>query len=169
MTIHLYLIRHGLAEEYCGKDYPNDALRPLSAKGIEKLEKSLAAFFQLSVACDQIISSPYLRALQTAEIIQTIYSDIAIETHQQLIPSASTEQFIHSLSKMKLKENIILVSHEPFLSHLISKLISNHSCSIHVKKGSLIYLKMFRKYQSFEAELQWILTPKQLKLLAKKN
>ncbi len=85
-TLELYLIRHGLAAER-GEDYPDDSKRPLTSDGIARLRKEAKALDALDVAFDQIISSPLVRAKQTADVFaEVMKSKPPIATADALTP-----------------------------------------------------------------------------------
>ena len=65
--IELYLIRHGLAAER-GKDWPDDSKRPLTPEGIARLRKEARGLNAVGVTFDQIVTSPLIRARQTADV-----------------------------------------------------------------------------------------------------
>jgi phosphohistidine phosphatase SixA len=62
----LYLIRHAQAHER-GPDYPDDSKRPLVDKGTKQVKSLVKALKALDITMDQLFSSPYTRAAQTAE------------------------------------------------------------------------------------------------------
>ena len=64
----LYLIRHGLAAER-GENFPDDTKRPLTSRGIQRLQRAGKALAALDVDFDVILTSPLVRARQTAEAI----------------------------------------------------------------------------------------------------
>src|SRR5438034_11639970 len=64
----IYLIRHGLAEER-GDSWPDDAKRPLTDEGISRMRKSVRGLSRLGVTLDVVLTSPLVRARQTAEIV----------------------------------------------------------------------------------------------------
>ena len=66
-TLELYLIRHGVAAER-GEEFPDDSKRPLTSEGIARLRKEAKALEGLGVSFDQILSSPLVRARQTADV-----------------------------------------------------------------------------------------------------
>ena len=65
--VALYLIRHGVAAEL-GDAYPDDNKRPLIGRGIAHLREAVAALIAFETTFDQIITSPIVRAKQTAAI-----------------------------------------------------------------------------------------------------
>src|SRR5216683_2320278 len=64
----LYLIRHGLAEER-GEAWPDDSKRPLTEEGMSRLRKQARGLARLGVMLDVVLTSPLVRARQTAEIV----------------------------------------------------------------------------------------------------
>jgi len=69
--MELYLLRHGLAVERGTTGFENDSARPLTPKGRRQLRQIAAAMKRLNLRCDLILSSPFRRAKQTAEIVAT--------------------------------------------------------------------------------------------------
>jgi phosphohistidine phosphatase len=67
--MEIFLLRHGLAVERGTPGFKDDALRPLTPKGRRQLRKIAAAMKKWICACDLILSSPLVRAKQTAEIV----------------------------------------------------------------------------------------------------
>ena len=69
MALHvIYLVRHGLAAEQ-GPEFPNDDDRPLTSEGIERLRVQVLGLRALDVRLDRVLTSPLVRAAQTAEIL----------------------------------------------------------------------------------------------------
>src|SRR5947209_13148449 len=75
----LYLVRHGVAEER-GEKWPDDTKRPLTADGVERMRKAARGLERLDVQLDVILSSPLVRARQTAEILSS-----ALEGHPPIV------------------------------------------------------------------------------------
>src|SRR5258706_7668086 len=68
VSYELYLVRHGVAEER-GDAWPDDAKRPLTDEGISRMRKVTRGLAELGVSLDLILTSPLVRARQTAEIL----------------------------------------------------------------------------------------------------
>jgi phosphohistidine phosphatase len=169
--MNLFILRHGIAsdpgEHGLPKDLP-DAERPLSAKGKQKLWRSTKAMQKLDLKFDAVVSSPLLRARQTAQIVTE-----AFEIRRKLIltddlaPAGDPKALLDQLNKLGPRaKNILLVGHEPYLSRLIGLLIAgNTTTSIDLKKGGLAKLEVEQLRFARCAELAWLLTPKQLELI----
>src|SRR5437870_3538330 len=90
--IELYLIRHGLAAER-GKDWPDDSKRPLTPEGIARLRKEARGLNAVGVTFDQIVTSPLIRARQTADVFsEELKSRPPIVTADALAPDRPARQ-----------------------------------------------------------------------------
>ena len=97
--MNLYLLRHGIAEDLGTPGILNDADRPLTAKGEQKLEEVARAMAALELSFDLILSSPYLRARQTTAIIAKAFSARKrIEFTDALTPGASPRKLVELLN-----------------------------------------------------------------------
>ena len=67
--MNLFLLRHGLAVERAEFHFASDHLRPLTPKGKRQLRKIATAMRAMELRFDVILSSPLVRARQTAEIV----------------------------------------------------------------------------------------------------
>lgn len=162
--VHLYLIRHAKAEAR-GDAYPDDSLRPLTPAGHKQAKLLRRAFRQLALRFDHLCSSPYSRAQQTAQHLQSLAAQ-----HHSLNALASEDyprllQELHSLSAAASDARIALVGHEPWLSALAWYLLADVALAekISMRKASVLYLT--GTGQAGEMKLEWLLTPKLLRAL----
>lgn len=166
--MNLYLLRHGLAVEP-GATGMNDAERPLTPKGIRKIRKEAEALREMEVSFDVVLSSPLLRARQTAEVVaETLELSKKLECTETLLPAASPSKLVGYLNHLDPPpEEVLLVGHEPSLSDLISLFISGqHGAAVLMKKGGICKLAVEALHAGRCATLEWLLTPKQLALMA---
>jgi len=167
--MNLYLLRHGLAAELDAPGLTKDSERPLTPKGERKLWKIADGVKALELSFDVILSSPYLRARQTAEIIgEALHSSKKIEFSETLTPAGSAKKLIELLKHITPdRENILLVGHEPHLSEFISLLLSGKpGFSVIMKKGGLCKLSIESLSYGRCAALEWLVTPAQITLMA---
>ena len=167
--MNLYLLRHGLAVERGTAGYHKDSARPLTAKGELKLWRVAEAMEALELSFDVILSSPYQRARQTADIIAEAFNARSkVKLHHALAPSGSTKRLVEHIAALKPSpESLLLVGHEPYLSDLISLLTAgDRSLSVSLKKGGLCKLEVETLLPGRCAALVWLLTPKQMVLMA---
>ena len=168
--MNLFFLRHGLAAERDPQRFPDDSRRPLLVKGEDRIELLGAALQRLEISFDRILSSPYLRASRTAEIVAAMLRlKKRLEFRAELAPAGDPKALVHYVNRLRPDpENLLLVGHEPDLSQVISRLISGGpATAIDMKKGGLAKLAIEGELRYARcASLAWLLTPKQLALLA---
>ena len=166
--MRLSLLRHGIATERGSPGYEDDSQRPLTAKGQRRMWRAAEGMLALGVTCDLLLSSPYLRARQTAEIVAQVLK-IADGTHLSatLAPDGNPKQLIEELRTDGRAQHIMLVGHEPYLSRLTSMLLTGSpNLTVVMKKGGLCTLDLETLRFGRCARLAWLLTPRQLRRLA---
>jgi phosphohistidine phosphatase len=123
----------------------------------------------LKLSFDLILSSPYVRARQTAGIVAQAYKikDRAIHYTENLLPPATIEELLDEAhASFPGSQNILLVGHEPYLTEMISSLLDcRQPLGIELKKGGLCCLSIRYPLKKNSAILNWLLTPAQLHLL----
>ena len=167
-AMNLFILRHGLAVEPGTPGYENDAERPLTSEGKSKLRQIAAAMEELRLDFDIILSSPFKRARQTAEIVaEELKIEDTLEFSDSLTPQGKLSDLVEHVKRLKpLPENIMLVGHEPYLSELISLLVCGSNNSVVVlKKGGFAKLTVTTLGVGRCAQLEWLLTPKQMGLM----
>jgi phosphohistidine phosphatase len=167
--MNLYILRHGIAVEPGTPGYAKDADRPLTPEGERKLLQIAEAMEALDLTFDLILSSPYLRARQTAEIVaEALKARKKLEFSDSLVPGGNTKKLVELLNRLQPPpENVLLVGHEPYLSGLVSLLVSGEATlAVVMKKGGLCKLATESLKHGRCAALEWLLTPKQMALMA---
>src|SRR5262245_47356052 len=97
----LYLIRHAIAEER-GDAWPDDAKRPLSEGGMKRMRKSARGLAEAGVSFDVILSSPLVRARQTAEIVAAaMVPRPAVVIIESLSPGSGPAAVLNDLQKQE--------------------------------------------------------------------
>jgi phosphohistidine phosphatase len=159
----IYLVRHGIAYEPGEPGYEDDTQRPLTDKGCEKMNKVAHVLKRLNVNPDAILSSPYLRARQTAEIFakELKYKKNKIEFSERLLPASQPEPMIAEIIEKYIVEELVIVGHEPCLGLLISALAAGDpDLAINMRYGSVCCLSADDFRIERRATLEWLLTPK---------
>ncbi|MDO6563460.1 phosphohistidine phosphatase SixA [Amphritea sp. 1_MG-2023] len=118
--MQLLLMRHGEA----GYDAPSDELRHLSEQGRQRVQQMLNQHESLLDGVSRIVHSPYLRTLQTAQLVQQVHS-LECETLALLTPESSPQQLLDWLSQ-QTDEKLMLVTHQPLIGQLVSLLCEGH-------------------------------------------
>jgi phosphohistidine phosphatase len=163
-TLELYLIRHGVAAER-GEEYPDDSKRPLTSDGIAGLKKEAKGLDALDVTFDQIITSPLVRARQTADIFAEFMSSKAsVASSDALAPAGSPAAVIQELGKYMKKARIALVGHEPNLGELAGRLIGARA-PLPFKKGGICRIDFDVFPPKGKGQLRWLVTPRMLRKL----
>ena len=163
----LFLIRHGVAEER-GDAWPDDAKRPLSEDGIERFQKSARGLARLDVWLDVVLTSPLVRARQTAEIVASAFDPRpSIITIESLAPGGSYASLVADLEKHGRKTRIALVGHEPGIGELGARLIGSRH-SFEFKKGAVCRIDVDEIPPVGPGDLRWFLTPKAMASIKKK-
>jgi phosphohistidine phosphatase len=160
--MELYIMRHGIAEEASASGTDRD--RVLTEEGIAKTHDGGKALRKLGIEFDAILSSPFPRAWQTAQIVAgELKCSQLLQAVDELGAESSETSALNAL-KAKTKRNvaILVVGHEPILSQLISLLISGSAgLSIAMKKGGLCKMTCVRP-EPGGCRLDWLVTSKQL-------
>ena len=163
--MNLYILRHAIAVAGLPAGIKSDSLRPLTPKGRKKMGKIAAAMKRLELTFGLILTSPCVRARQTAEIVAEAFkARQKLEILRELSTGFGPETVLSRLSTQHLlPENVLLVGHEPQLSGLISLLVSGSSAlQIQLKKGGLCKLSLPSLKTHRRATLEWLLTPRQM-------
>ncbi len=160
--MNLYILRHGKAEPY-GRGSHSDHLRSLTPKGRKRTILSVKGMKAVSVDIDLIMSSPILRARQTAEIVHKgLTLDEPIEFSDALA-SASVAAVLSALRPHASLNGVMLVGHEPTLSELVSTMASGAGhTALNLKPGGLCKLNVYSLRPGQCASIEWFVTPKQL-------
>ncbi len=155
----LYLIRHGLAEER-GDAWPDDSKRPLTDEGISRMRKAARGLARLGVTVDVVLSSPLVRARQTAEIVAAgLDPRPALVNIDSLAPDGSYAAIVADLEKHGRKTRIALVGHEPAVGELAARLIGSRH-PLELKKGAVCRIDLDQIPPGGPGDLRWLLTPK---------
>lgn len=168
----LLLIRHGLAtdrEELArSKKGADDSERPLTGKGRRRMQ---AAAHGLAALLDEtpwraLLTSPYVRAAQTAEVLQRELGGPEPEETDALLPSAEPEELLRALRNLALADDAVVaaVGHEPHLSTTASWFLTGRDRSLlDLKKGSATLLELGDDPEAGTAVLHWSLPPRALR------
>ncbi len=166
-TMELVFLRHGAAadqEDWKG----DDADRPLTADGADRTKDVVRGLKALKVKPDVILSSPLLRARETAEIAKKgLLTDAKVELAEELAPAASADRLIARLGDLADKPVVLCVGHEPHISTTISTMVSGKTAaSFDVKKAGACCVRFTGIPKAGAGTLLWLLPPKFLRVIA---
>lgn len=156
--MRLYFLRHGIAEDR-EKWQGDDTNRPLTEKGRKRLERTAKNIAPLDLELNHIITSPLVRARQTAEIMaKTLKLKDALLEDTRLAPGFNLDTLKLLLAEHSQCKAILLVGHEPDFSQTINAL--THGIVV-MKKGALARVDLI-DLTTLEGQLAWLIPPKVL-------
>lgn len=163
----LYIMRHGKAVSG-GPPYSDDAKRPLTAQGIKDLQKIAKGLIRSGVVLDWIVSSPLVRAKETAQIVAESFAPhVPVEITEALSPGGTAETLLAFLGKQSSRTSTLLVGHEPGLSELACRLIgANLDAGLAFKKGGCCLITFPGVPHLSGGRLLWWLTPHVLRKMS---
>jgi phosphohistidine phosphatase len=155
--VQLYLLRHGIAED--GRPGMSDADRALTPEGFRKLRAVLKTARTGAVAPSLILSSPYRRALETAEVAakELGYTGKILRTHA-LTPDSDPRRLWEELRVHRSEAAVLLAGHEPLFSTLTAFLLGAPSLLVDFKKGALVRVDIDSFGPQPRGVLKWMLT-----------
>jgi len=158
-VMQLYVVEHGIAVE-SGEGIP-DEWRPLTDKGRRRFQKAARAFGKLGRRLDLILTSPLVRAVQTAEILagETEPGEVAVLA--ELDPKFDAEAVRHALASRAGKaEAVAIVGHEPQLSSVLAALSGVSQAEIDLENGTIVRVDVSTLTDGASADPRWWLKPK---------
>ncbi|MES2965495.1 MAG: histidine phosphatase family protein [Bdellovibrionota bacterium] len=180
--MRLLVVRHGIAmerEEFQldarkkakekGVDpeiFANDELRPLTGDGVRRMRKNAQSLAKLVTEPDLLVTSPLVRAIQTAEVLQAAWVHLEAASIDELKPERASADFLSWLNAQKLKPDatVVIVGHEPHLSSLVSWFLGGTSRPmIELKKGGACLVEFKAGVDKGRGRLSWLATPKMLR------
>lgn len=161
--LELYMIRHG----YAGVSLEDEAMdeeRPLKKKGKEQIKEVSKGLKALKTRFDVVLSSPLLRAKESAEILNAVCGKSQeVEITDLLRPGSSYNNLIKFLNAFKDFKKVAIVGHEPFLSGFASYCLSkNKSPFMSLKKGGVLMLEIDEVIKPGQCLLSWLMEPNHL-------
>ncbi len=157
--MNLYIIRHAIAVEEDSSS--EDSQRALTDKGSKKMRQIAKGLRILGSEFDMILSSPYVRARETAEILGDVFKvKEQISFSNNLVPMGNPDLLIAEINEKYSVDSLAIVGHEPYLTALISLLIGQGSpVDLNLKKGGVCRLSTDDLHHLRHATLEWLLTP----------
>ena len=167
--LNLYILRHASA----GTRRANpklDIKRPLDKEGKQHCFQLAHVLNGLNLSFDAVISSPLKRCLQTAQLVGTEMGYDAKVLHAEALqPEADFGQFQRLVNECRNYESVLMVGHNPNLTHFLGHLIGEISTDAHgvlparvrLRKGSIARVTVERG----PGMLQWLLEPRIVRAL----
>jgi phosphohistidine phosphatase len=166
--MQLYVVRHGIAIDREDPKCPPDPERYLTEEGVEKTREVAKGVAALGAAPDLFLSSPYVRAMQTAEIFAGIFehSKQRIRRTDLLLPGGEPSLFFRELARDKQSSTVFCFGHAPQLDDLIATALGSKYHLASLKKAGVALLEL-RRVSPPSGQLVWLATPKLLRRAGK--
>jgi phosphohistidine phosphatase len=160
----LYLVRHAIAAER-GPDWPDDDKRPLTERGMARFREGVAGLAWMRVAVDEVVTSPLVRAVQTAELLAAgIGGRPPVRVLPALAPGHAPDETMRHLSDVASRRRLALVGHEPGLGELAAHLVGAGR-ALAFRKGGVCRIDLESLHADQPGALIWVLPPKVLRRL----
>lgn len=164
-AVRIYLVRHAIAAER-GRDWPDDSKRPLIRKGVDRMREAVRGLAELDVRVDVVLTSPFVRAVQTAQIVADgLTPRPAIVETSSLTPDEAPTSILRALEPYRRTKAVALVGHEPGIGRLAGWLLSAAE-PIEFKKGGVCCIESASLPPDGRGRLIWHATPAMLRALA---
>lgn len=166
--MQLLLIRHAIAVDLPPGSTTSDAQRPLTREGVRRFRAAARGLQRLGLVPDLIFSSPYVRARETAELLQAIAEEPPpLHLTEALLPDASLT-LPTQLLKQKDSATVALVGHTPHLERLVAHILAPQApeqVRLELKKGSCVVVELSGAPDLMHARLTALLPPRLLRFL----
>jgi len=166
--MQLFIVRHGIAVDREDPKCPADPERFLTDEGIEKTRQVAKGVAEVGAIPDLMITSPYLRAQQTAEIFaeQLEHPKQRIRKSDFLLPGAEPLQLFRELAKDKDLSVVFIFGHAPHLDDVVATALGAKHHISSLKKAGVALIEL-RRLVPPSGELIWLATPKLLRKAGK--
>lgn len=166
--MQLYIVRHGIAIDREDPKCPPDPERYLTEEGVEKTKQVAKGITAMGVTADLLLTSPYVRAAQTAEIFASAldYAKQKIRRTDLLLPGAEPSLLFRELAKDRQASSIFLFGHAPQLDDIIATALGSKRHVTSLKKAGAALIELKRVSPPIGL-LVWLATPKLLRRTGK--
>jgi phosphohistidine phosphatase len=162
--MELLIVRHAIAFERDRQRWRDDGARPLSPVGIRQSRKAAAGLKEFSKAPDRLLTSPLVRARQTALILTEVAGWPQAEVVPELSPGGAATAVLTLLGQQRGKR-VAIVGHQPDLGILLTACLlgENGTLAIDMKKNAVACVSFEGSPRAGRAVLQWLATPRMLR------
>ncbi|HEV7611814.1 MAG TPA: phosphohistidine phosphatase SixA [Steroidobacteraceae bacterium] len=156
----LLIVRHAIAFERDRARWRDDGARPLSPAGIKRARKAAAGLKEFSKSPDRVLTSPLVRARQTAQILTDLAGWPQAVEAPELSPQAPALAVLTLLAKDPSKV-VAIVGHQPSLGLLLAACLlgDGEPLAIEMKKNAVACISFEGSPRAGRAVLKWLATP----------
>lgn len=165
--MELLIIRHAIAFDRDRTRWRNDDERPLTPEGMRRARRAAAGLGKLTAPPDRLLSSPLLRARQTARIL----TDVAGWPSAQIAPELGLEESAQKLLTLMSQqgvERVAIVGHQPGLGQLLTICLlgsGSGALPIELKKPAVACVSFQGIVRPWRGQLRWLAQPRMLRKL----
>lgn len=157
-VLSVYLVRHAQAEPR-GPRWPDDARRPLTARGRQRFKTLLRDPAVRRASFDVVLTSPLVRAAQTSEMLaEARRVPPPVRACRALEPGGRPEDVARALARGRNWSAVALVGHEPDLSRFFAYL-TGQPAPIPFRKGGVWRLRVQTPVAPGRGRLVWARWP----------
>lgn len=139
-----------------------DEQRPLSPEQRRLVRESAAGLASAFGAVTEVLTSPFLAAIETAAIVAKSF-DVRFGELSLLDPSTRLEELVSWLGKKPADAALVLIGHDPALSRFACRLLGGRSDFLSIKPAGACMLEIDRSSGGSGPKLHWVMTPRQLR------
>jgi len=164
--MELLIVRHAIAFERDQHRWHEDAERPLSPAGIRRARKAAAGLQELVSSPDRLLTSPLLRARQTARILSEVAGWPEAQECRELSPGESPSALLNLLRRQR-SNLVAVVGHQPSLGLLLATCLLSDpgALPIELKKNAVACIAFKDAPRPGTGALKWLATPRMLRAL----
>jgi phosphohistidine phosphatase len=167
--MRIILFRHGIAGDPDPSRWPDDGDRPLTPRGMQKTRAAARGLARLERGIGAILTSPYRRARQTADLLQeSIGKRPGPVELEALAPQGSYRAVLEAVNERVPAGTVVLVGHEPDLGKLAGVLVFGQPSALPLKKAGAAAVDFTGPVRPGGGTLRWLLPPKHLRGLGRR-
>lgn len=161
----LWVVRHAIAISRDDPACPSDPLRALTERGRDRMQRAARGLQKAGLAPDRWITSPYVRAVETADIVAAVLGAdrTEIEVTDALEPGADPDDILGILTE-RPDADTVLFGHAPHCDALIDTATGAGSWFTALKKGGAACLEL-DPHKPASGTVLWLATPRILRHL----
>ena len=163
----LYLVRHAIAFNPDPTQWPDDSQRPLTPEGQKRFKRAARGLGELVPSVDVVLSSPWIRAWRTAELLAEEAGWPKPTRCEALEASRAPAEVLQALQPFTSSAAVALVGHEPSMHELASYLLTADTGHVQLefRKGGVAYLELTDTLQPGAARLRWLLAARVMRAI----
>jgi phosphohistidine phosphatase len=157
--MEIYLLRHGIAGDApAGR---SDSSRELTDEGRERTAAVVKMAREAGVMPTLIASSPYVRAVQTAEVAAKGFGWKGVLLQlPSLVPHGAPEAVWSDIRDLRGESAVLLAGHEPLMAHLAAYLLNAPGLMVDMKKSAMLRIDVGGLGTAPRGVLRWMIVPK---------